>query len=234
MKFLVNQQEIIRTDSSRIIAGSEHFVEAQFDFDEDWNELTITACFKNGDERRAVTGVRSGEPIFVPWEVLKPGNMYIYLEGYNGNVRITSAKMKKPVVVAKSGAFRCTEISKAPPSSVYDTLLHAYSLAQKSVDLLIQRANAGEFNGKGLEFTWDGSRLGVKKQGENEYAFVELKGATGEVSLEELNAQIEDAKSLTNLLNFETNTRIDAEFGNISSALDEIIALQNSLIGGEA
>ena len=236
MKFLVNKQEIIRIDSDRIIAGSQNFVEAQFDFDDDWNELLLTVCFKNGDVRRAVCNVHSGESFFVPWEVLRAGNLYIYVEGYDGNVRVTTAKMKKPVVINKNGFFKCDAI-KPPSASVYDMLLQAYSLAQKSVDSLLDSAAKGVFDGKGLEFTWEGTRLGVKKQGENEYAFVELKGekgATGEVSLKELNAQIEDAKSLTNLLNFETNARIDAEIGNISSALDEIIALQNSLIGGEA
>ena len=44
----------------------------------------------------------------------------------------------------------------------------------------------------------------------------------------------DNTTSYINLLVAETNQRIDEEVGNISLALDEIIALQNSLIGGEA
>lgn len=179
MKFLVNKQEIIRIDSDRIIAGSQNFVEAQFDFDDDWNELLLTVCFKNGDVRRAVCNVHSGESFFVPWEVLRAGNLYIYVEGYDGNVRVTTAKMKKPVVINKNGFFKCDAI-KPPSASVYDMLLQAYAIAQKSVDSLLDSAAKGVFDGKGLEFTWEGTRLGVKKQGDEEYSFIDLKGAKGE------------------------------------------------------
>lgn len=178
MKFLVNKQEIIRIDSDRIIAGTQNFVEAQFDFDDDWNELMLTVCFKNGDTRRAVCNVHSGEAFFVPWEVLHAGNLYIYVEGYDGNVRVTTAKMKKPVVINKNGFFKCDALNP-PSASVYDMLLQAYSLAQKSVDGLLESAAKGVFDGKGLEFVWEGTRLGVKKQGDEEYSFIDLKGDKG-------------------------------------------------------
>ncbi len=239
MKFLVNQQEIIRVDCDRIVAGSQNFVEAQFDFDEEWNELILTVCFKNGDTRRAVCNVLSGVPFFVPWEVLKPGNLYIYIEGYDGNVRVTTAKMKKPVVVSKNGHFRCEDTLKPPTISVYDSLTHAYSLAQKSVDSLRQDAANGVFDGKNLEFTWDGTRLGVKKEGEDEFRFVDLKGEKGEkgdVSAEMLNDIIQnDVKALIYLLDSEMKDRVNVlnqEVGNISSALDAILEIQNQLMGG--
>ena len=236
MKFLVNQQEIIRVDCDRIVAGSQNFVEAQFDFDSAWDELVLTVCFKNGDTRRAVCNVLSGVPFFVPWEVLKAGNLYIYIEGYDGNVRVTTAKMKKPIVINKNGYFRCDEMLKPPSASVYDSIMHAFSLAQKSVDALRQDAANGVFDGKDLEFVWDETRLGVKKQGDQEFVFVDLKGETGEVSLEMLSAAIEDAKAHANLLNTEMHQRADVlseEVGSVSSALDAILEIQNSLIGGD-
>ena len=245
MKFLVNQQEIIRVDSDRIVAGSQNFVEAQFDFDDDWNELLLTVCFKNGDTRRAVCNVRSGEPFFVPWEVLRAGNLYIYVEGYDGNVRISTAKMKKPVVVNKNGFFKCDALNP-PSASVYDMLLQAYAIAQKSVDSLLDSAAKGVFDGKGLEFAWDGTRLGVKKQGDNEFVFVDLKGEkgdAGEVTLETFHANLNVvAQQLTDLeheltepiLTLENKVlSLETQFGDVSGALDDIINIQNSLIGGD-
>lgn len=245
MRFLVNKQEIIRIDSDRIVAGSQNFVEAQFDFDDDWNELLLTVCFKNGDTRRAVCNVRSGEAFFVPWEVLHAGNLYIYIEGYDGNVRVTTAKMKKPVVVNKNGFFKC-EALNPPSASVYDMLLQSYAMAQKSVDSLLESAAKGVFDGKGLEFTWEGTRLGVKKQGDEEYSFIDLKGAkgdTGEVSLETFHANLNViAQELSDIehrltqpiLTLEDKTAsLEAQVGLVSNALDEIILAQNSLIGGE-
>lgn len=199
MKFLVNQQEIIRVDCDRIVAGSQNFVEAQFDFDSAWDELMLTVCFKNGDTRRAVCNVKSGEPFFVPWEVLKAGNLYVYIEGYDGNVRVTTAKMKKPIVISKNGYFRCDEMIKPPSASVYDSLTHAYLIAQQSVDALREDAANGIFDGKDLEFTWEGTSLGVKKQGEDEFRFVDLKGEKGEasdVSAEALNSALEPISTI--------------------------------------
>lgn len=72
------------------------------------------------------------------------------------------------------------------------------------------RINNGEFNGKdgvigkSLEYDWNGTKLGIRQEGQTEYEYVDLKGEKGEagdgtggsggsVSIETLtNQEIED------------------------------------------
>ena len=48
-------------------------------------------------------------------------------------------------------------------------------------------ANPEQFDGRDLEFTWNGTSLGVRLEGDTEYVYVDLKGETG--SIENLNEQ---------------------------------------------
>ena len=55
-----------------------------------------------------------------------------------------------------------------------------FILVEESADpvMTITTGLPGE-NGKGLEFNWEGSRLGVRQEGSSEFAYVDLKGETG-------------------------------------------------------
>ena len=68
LTFTVEDQEITRTDTEKVIAGSVNYVQAVFTFDEAWSGLTITAYFQIGSIRRAVMDVKSGVAVTVPWE----------------------------------------------------------------------------------------------------------------------------------------------------------------------
>lgn len=43
-----------------------------------------------------------------------------------------------------------------------------------------KKRDDGTFNGKSLEFIWNGTKLGIRLSGDTEYTFVDLKGQTGE------------------------------------------------------
>jgi len=47
------------------------------------------------------------------------------------------------------------------------------------IDVALQSAG---INGKGLEFVWDGTRLGVRREGETEYIYTDLKPDGADVS----------------------------------------------------
>src|SRR5690606_364683 len=91
---------------------------------------------------------------------------------------------------------------------------------QNRIDLyndLMEKVNSGYFNGKGLEFHWRGTELGVRVEGETEYVYVDLKGETG--SIDNLTRQhIETAlgytpvKSVNNVLPDETG---NVELGDL-------------------
>lgn len=46
--------------------------------------------------------------------------------------------------------------------------------------LPIKMSGGGGIGGKSLEFDWDGTRLGVRVEGDEEYQYVDLKGKDGE------------------------------------------------------
>ena len=46
---------------------------------------------------------------------------------------------------------------------------------------LKDKVDDGEFNGKSLEFVWQGTKLGIRLQGQQEYQFVDLVGAVGPI-----------------------------------------------------
>lgn len=55
---------------------------------------------------------------------------------------------------------------------------------QNRIDLyndLMEKVSTGYFNGKNLEFHWNGTSLGVRVEGDSEYIYVDLKGETGNI-----------------------------------------------------
>lgn len=55
-------------------------------------------------------------------------------------------------------------------------------------------------DGKNLEFNWNGTQLGVRKEGDSQYVYVDLKGEKGDpgdVSTEQLNTAIDNATKTT-------------------------------------
>ena len=197
LTFTVEDQEITRTDTEKVIAGSVNYVQAVFTFDEAWSGLTITAYFQIGSIRRAVMDVKSGVAVTVPWEVLRPGNLHVYVEGYDGTVRLTAARMRRPVRIFASGRGHCSEPAGVPSKDVYEQLLDAFQASKELVQEVYDDAQSGNLDGKGLEFLWDGTCLGVRKEGQQDYLlpFVEdgtlvLIGATTENPYFEVNGAL--------------------------------------------
>ncbi|HZK00324.1 MAG TPA: hypothetical protein VFC79_09960, partial [Tissierellaceae bacterium] len=57
-------------------------------------------------------------------------------------------------------------------------------------NLVSQKLDDGEFVGKGLEYVWDGTQLGVRIEGQPTYVYVNLKGEKGDTgNIENLTAQ---------------------------------------------
>ena len=53
--------------------------------------------------------------------------------------------------------------------------------AKNVADDTQKKAEDGLFNGKSLEFVWEGTKLGVRLEGQEEYQFVDLQGVQGEI-----------------------------------------------------
>ena len=53
--------------------------------------------------------------------------------------------------------------------------------AKNVADDTQKKAQEGAFDGKSLEFVWQGTKLGVRLEGQEEYQFVDLQGVQGEI-----------------------------------------------------
>ena len=72
--FKVNGQNIVRTDTNRVVSDSRNYLRASFEFSEEWTGIK-TAIFKSGDVVRHA--VLENDECMVPWEVIKPGFMKV-------------------------------------------------------------------------------------------------------------------------------------------------------------
>ncbi len=102
---------------------------------------------------------------------------------------------------------------------------------QNRIDLyndLMEKVSTGYFNGKNLEFHWNGTSLGVRVEGDSEYIYVDLKGETGDI--DNLTSQhIETAlgytpvKSVNNVLADETgNVELDIDMSEIENRIGNV------------
>lgn len=97
IRFQIQNQSIVRTDTFRVYSSSKNYLRAEFDFlTDDWNGLTKTAIFEYKDDRKdgAKPGVRhvllEGDHCAVPHEALeRPGTLNVSV--FAGN-RVTAGK----------------------------------------------------------------------------------------------------------------------------------------------
>ena len=72
--FKVNRQNIVRTDTNRVVSDSRNYLRASFEFSEEWTGIK-TAIFKSGDIVR--NSILENNECLVPWEVINPGFMKV-------------------------------------------------------------------------------------------------------------------------------------------------------------
>lgn len=108
----------------------------------------------------------------------------------------------------------------------YNQLVEMLNTGQLKGD----KGDTGE-TGRGLEFDWDGTRLGVRVEGDEEYIYVDLRGPQGPPGeIENLTSQhIEDAlgytpvKSVNNVLADEAgNVELDIDTSEIENRIGNV------------
>lgn len=77
------------------------------------------------------------------------------------------------------------EVAHRPNSYIYMKVVcledgYTYELQPNGKWVLFTAKGERGETGKSLEFKWDGTRLGVRVEGNKEYAYVDLKGMTGD------------------------------------------------------
>lgn len=84
LSFRVEKQNIMRTDSNKVVAKSKNYLYAAFTFStDDWDDVEIkTAIFKNGDRVFNVI-LNDNDECLVPHEVLDSGTVIVSVFGGN-------------------------------------------------------------------------------------------------------------------------------------------------------
>lgn len=109
-------------------------------------------------------------------EIITPAQYDIYSQALQEGLSKVDDKL---VDVEKQGDYANIQGDYAKEQGDYakDQGTNAKNVADNTQ----KKAEEGKFNGKSLEFVWQGTKLGVRLEGQDEYQFVDLQGVQGEI-----------------------------------------------------
>lgn len=144
IEFKITKQTISRTDRNIVVALSQEYLQAHFDFDyiaePEW-DCQITALFNE----YAVL-LDEGGNCMVPVEVIAtPGKFTVSVFGIDGDMRITTDIAEVPV---KATGYKQGEIPPEPTPDIYTQLMEQVNRSIATANEVVLRADNGEFNGR--------------------------------------------------------------------------------------
>lgn len=254
LQLKVDKQSIYRRDSNRVVADSKNYLKAHFEFSEEWTG-TKTAVFAGAEQAYTVI-LDENNSCLVPWEVIKPYGFSISV--FCGDL-ITASKAD--VRVDESG-YTEGETPQPPSPTVYDQLINTALKAEELAQSVRDDADAGKFNGDKGEKGDQGEPGEQGIQGvpgeRGEKGDPGEPGADGYTPQRDIDYWTEEdkqeivsdavlavdqsgkyAEKSTTLAGYGitdayTKSEVDGKIGDIETALDQIIALENSYLGGES
>lgn len=142
--FSVVNQKIRRTDSLAVVADSQNYLYAKFNFETyQWSGLTKTALFRAGTSGQVYEMIlEDDDTCEVPHEVLTEGDKYVYVSVFAGE--LVTANVAK-VFVQRSGYWSDAESSSDPTPSVYQQILDKLDETKQYVDTKTQNIDGGLF-----------------------------------------------------------------------------------------
>lgn len=229
LQLKVDKQSIYRKDSNRVVADSKNYVTAHFEFSEEWTSPK-TALFAN-DEKVYSVILDENDSCTVPWEVIKPYGFWISV--FCGDL-ITANKAE--VRVEESG-YREGETPSPPTPDVYSQLMSCVEEAERTAQSVRDDADAGRFDGEKGEQGTPGADGYTPQRGVDYWTEGDKQEIVNDTvsSIDQSGKYAEQATTLSGygITDAYTKTEIDGKIGSIDAALDQIIALQNTYIGGE-
>lgn len=231
----VNGASIQATVDGKITSGMVG-LPVEISYDDSWQGLYKTAFFKSGNFIRKVDSVSNSA--VVPWEVLrKPGSrLEVGVEG-----RTSDGDIVIPTIWATAGMIfqgAKGDIPAAPVTGsdidpgTADGYIDSSGKARGNIDMdghAIMNAGFVNINHKGEEGVAIYSGLYEGIDGETDAAVAEFYGTKGDekVRLRNLAPGVNNDDSVT-------VGQMNAVVGDIETALDAILAIQEELIGGDA
>ena len=139
LEFEIKNQIIIRVDTFRVVADSENYLYAHFNFlTDEWKDLVKTAIFFFLSDEPQVVILDENDTCLVPSEVLRGNGNYIYVSVFADSL-ITANRTK--VFVEPSGYTGDVEDIITPTPSVYWQLIEMYEQLQDDM----QHIDGGTF-----------------------------------------------------------------------------------------
>ena len=257
LQLKVDKQSIYRRDSNRVVADSKNYLTAHFEFSEEWTE-TKTAVFAGAEQAYTVI-LDETNSCLVPWEVIKPYGFSVSV--FCGDL-ITANKVD--VRVDESGYTEGETPQPPSPTvydQLINTALKAEELAQSVRDDADAGKFNGEKGEKGDPGDkGEPGEQGIQgvpgERGE--------KGDPGEpgadgytpqrgidywteedkreivsdtvLAIDQSGKYAEKSTTLSGygITDAYTKSEVDGKIGDIETALDQIISLENSYLGGES
>lgn len=232
----------------KVVAKSRNYLCCKFCFCDDWSEATKTAVFVSA-KGETYNVILENDACVVPWEVIEHPHFTVSVFGGD---RITANKVV--VNVMKCGYCE-GETSKPPTPDIYEQILNSvkppyigesgnwfvWSSENKNyIDSGI--AAAGYTPKKGTDYWTEQDIEKINKYISEQIALV--KGEIGDRSQlidspdDDLVTAInrawnnaEHVRGMANTLDSDVS-RLRGDVGNIEAVLDNIITIQNTLIGG--
>ena len=239
-----------------IVSDSINYLQCTFKFSDDWTDFDKTATFKD-DIGNAYSILLENDKCFVPYEVLSGNNFKVSVFGSKDAVRITTNEVVVPIV--PSGYTEGKTPSK-PPKTAYELILDKLRqigtllrLKTNNKETLVDAINEviGYVDSKADQSALDvtDAKIGNVEElttpthkvvvSAINYLLHHCEGNRDELvirtdRLEGMIGQPEHLQTTDKSNTVAAINELVGDMGDIGTALDEIIALQNSLIGGDS
>lgn len=131
------------------------------------------------------TALIDRDEVVTNYVYLKSGDSQAEIGAFKFDVKLSEID-KGTKVIAEAYDESYESLIKDFEKEIRDYIQNLETIDQDLYDLVQQKLESGEFigekgdTGDGLEYVWRGTQLGVRKEGETEYVYVDLKGDKGD------------------------------------------------------
>lgn len=255
-KVKIKKSSLIVKQTEALATGASKVYHVEFSFDDSWQGLTKSVIFRAGEKSASV--LLDGSSCVIPWEVLTQENvgkeLLIGVSGWNDDL-VTLPTVWNVLEKIQQGA-ELGEYGLEPSPSVVSEIHKMAKNAEEKAGMAETHAqSAKEARDEALEvvnfaynYALDAERSMEKASSYSGTAHAHMAAAYSEAerarSYAEQAAAHEDAARMAegtadryaheaSMSAKEAADAVDAKMGDVESALDAIIAIQESLIGGD-
>ena len=200
MNIQVTPHLITITQDDNINAGEYNITQCEFEFTDEYEDLTKQAVFSTCESTYKVPVLNN--QCTIPSEVLEnPGQVLLGVYGYEAedDELVLRYSPNPEYFVVSNGSYKEGNDPDLPKPSEWEQVLAIINQAiteTNNLNISVDKENGVTTvtltkkdgtqktvqieDGKSLEFNWEGTSLGVRVEGQSEYQYVDLKGAKGD------------------------------------------------------